>query len=326
MKNKPYAGIGAALGMLVLILDSKTALQGAQTGIDLCLRTVIPSLFPFFLLSIVLTSSFLGSSLPWLRPMGKLCGIPTGAESILISAFLGGYPVGAQAIATAYRSGQLSKADAERMLSFCNNAGPAFLFGMVASMFPERGMAWLLWGIHIASAILVALLMPGISAEAVKMAGQSGISLSQALQRAIGVMATVCGWVVLFRVVIAFLERWVLWLLPMAAQVAVTGLLELSNGCCELWKIADVHTRLLVCSAILSFGGLCVTMQTVSVTSGISLRRYFLGKGIQTLISLLLTSGVICGIWIPCCALLAIFAVILRKTQNRGSNPAAVGV
>lgn len=326
MKNKPYPAIAAALGMLVLIIDSKTALQGAQTGIDLCIRTVIPSLFPFFLLSILLTSSFLGSRQPWLRPLGKLCGIPEGAESILISALLGGYPVGAQAIASAYHSGQLYKSDAERMLAFCNNAGPAFLFGMVTSMFPEKGTAWLLWGIHVASAISVAVLMPGKSANAVELAAQSNISLTDSLDRAIRVMAMVCGWVTLFRVVIAFLERWVLWLLPMTAQVVVSGILELSNGCCALWKIADMNTRLLVCSGILSFGGLCVTMQTASVTSGLSLKRYFLGKGIQTLISLFLTAAVVCGVWIPCCALLAIFAVILRKTQNRGSNPAAVGV
>lgn len=326
MKNKPYAGFAAALGMLMLILDSKTALQGAQNGIDLCMRTVIPSLFPFFLLSIVLTNAFLGSPLTWLRPLGKLCGIPEGAESILISAFLGGYPVGAQAIATAYRSGQLSKADAERMLAFCSNAGPAFLFGMVSSMFPEKGMAWLLWGIHVISAILVAAGMPGKSENRVRMEENAPVTLPSALHRAMIIMAAVCGWVILFRVVIAFLQRWLLWLLPMTAQVAVTGLLELSNGCCELWKIPDVHVRLLVCSGILSFGGLCVTMQTVSVTTGLSLKQYFVGKGMQTVLSFLLTGSVLYGIWLPCCAILAIFGIILRKTQNRGSIPKPVGV
>ena len=49
MKTNKLACTAAALGMLVLILDSKTALAGAREGIDLCIRTVIPSLFPFFL-------------------------------------------------------------------------------------------------------------------------------------------------------------------------------------------------------------------------------------------------------------------------------------
>ena len=49
-KKQLWTGIAASMGMLVLILDGKTALEGARQGIELCLRTVVPSLFPFFLL------------------------------------------------------------------------------------------------------------------------------------------------------------------------------------------------------------------------------------------------------------------------------------
>lgn len=106
MKRRNFwTGICVSLGMLALILDGRTAIEGARQGIGLCLRTVIPSLFPFFVLSILLTSSLLGSSLIVLRPLGRLFGMPEGAESLLIPAFLGGYPVGAQNVAAAFRSG-----------------------------------------------------------------------------------------------------------------------------------------------------------------------------------------------------------------------------
>ena len=326
MKQQLWTGIGASIGMLVLILDGKTALEGARQGIELCLRTVIPSLFPFFLLSVLLTSSLVGSSLPVLRPLGKLCGIPKGAESILVSGFLGGYPVGAQAIASACHAGQVQKKDAERMLAFCNDAGPAFLFGMVSSMFPYRWMAWVLWGIHIVSAVLVSLLIPGNSAKTVGTSSAKQATLSAALRSAITVMATVCGWVVLFRVVIAFLSRWVLWLLPTAAQVAITGLLELSNGCCELTAISDIDLRFILCSGILAFGGVCVTMQTVSVTNGLSLRYYFTGKLLQTVFSLVLSAAVVYDVWLPCCLMIFVFLAFLRKMQKRSSIPKMVGV
>ena len=97
-RRRLLTGIGGCIGLLVLILDAKTALQGARQGVELCLKTVIPSLFPFFVLSILLTSSLLGSRIPLLRPLGRLCGVPKGAESLLIPAFLGGYPVGAQSV------------------------------------------------------------------------------------------------------------------------------------------------------------------------------------------------------------------------------------
>lgn len=322
-KRKLWTGIGAAFGMLVLILDGKTALEGARQGIELCLRTVIPSLFPFFLLSILLTSSFMGSSLPILRPLGRLCRVPIGAESLLVSGLLGGYPVGAQAIAEAYRAGQLQKTDAERLLAFCNNAGPAFLFGMVSSMFPRKWIAWALWGTHIAGAVLAALLIPGDGAKSVTLSESRSVTLSASLNSALKVMAAVCGWVILFRVILAFLSRWFLWLLPAAAQVAVTGVLELSNGCCELLAVTDVRMRFCICAGMLSFGGLCVTMQTVSVTGELSLRHYFLGKGIQTTFSLALAAALVYGAWLPVGVL---FLLSLLFRQKKSSNPAVVGV
>ena len=130
---------------------------------------------------------------------------------------------------------------------------------------------------------------------------QTGTSHSpaSALNTAITVMATVCGWVVLFRVLLAFLKRWIFWILPAAVQVAVTGILELSNGCCELLSVPDVSARFCICSGLLAFGGLCVTMQTVSVTAGLSMKPYFLGKLLQTLFSLALAGLMAYGIWLP---------------------------
>ena len=327
MQRKQLAtGLCASIGMLILILDGQTALEGARTGIELCLKTVVPSLFPFFILSILLTSSFSGSSLPLLRPLGRLCGIPRSMEAILISGFLGGYPVGAQSIASAYHSGQLSRTDAERMLGFCNNAGPAFLFGMISSLFSDHRTVWILWGIHIFSAVMVSLLFPADSSDCRKPANTASISVSDALRSAIRVMAAVCGWVVLFRVIITFLSRWVLWLLPNTAQVALIGILELSNGCCELASIADPSLRFILCAGMLAFGGLCVTMQTKAVTVGLSGKYYYLGKVLQTAFSLLLSCAVSLHLWILLAAFGVCPLVMFWKRQKRSSIPAAVGV
>ena len=46
MGKKILTGSLAALGILVLILDGKTAILGAGDAIELCLASVIPSLFP----------------------------------------------------------------------------------------------------------------------------------------------------------------------------------------------------------------------------------------------------------------------------------------
>lgn len=325
MKRKQlWTGIGVCLGMLALILDSKTALEGARQGVILCLRTVIPSLFPFFVLSILLTSSLLGCSLPVLRPLGRLFGLPEGGESLLIPAFLGGYPVGAQSAAAAFRNGQLSKAEAERLLAFCSNAGPAFLFGMAGAMFPRRWMAWALWGIHVSGALYASLLIPGGGSPAVRLAESRPLSPADALNAAVRVIASVCGWVVLFRILLAFLSRWIFWILPAAVQVVATGLLELTNGCCALCAVSDVSARFCICAGMLALGGLCVAMQTRSVTDGLSMRQYFLGKLLQTVFSVALAALIAYGSWLPFGAV--VLAVPVIKLQKKGSFSPVFGV
>ena len=335
-KSSVIIPTAAAAGMLLLILDSKTALSGAREGLDLCIRTVIPSLFPFFVLSILLTGSLMAHPIPLLRPLCRLLRIPEGTESILITGFLGGYPVGAQSIGSAFRNGQLSAADARRMLAFCSNAGPAFLFGIAASLFPFGWMAWALWGIQLLSAIVTALLIPGQPGE-FRPGSPSPISLPAALRAALGVMGAVCGWVVLFRVLIAFLDRWFGWLLPIQGQVILSGLLELSNGCCALPSIENPGLRFLLCSGFLSFGGLCVTMQTWSVLDGVDSGLYLPGKLLQTLLS----CAMACIVqrffpaqmryripwYLPVIlTAVAILPRILFKFRNRGSIPSPVGV
>ena len=285
-----FAGIGASVGMVILIFDARTAYQGASAGIELCIRTVIPALFPFFVLSILLTGNLVGQSIPILRPVGKLCGIPQGSESLLLIGLLGGYPVGAQNVAQAYESGQLSGSDARRMVSFCSNAGPAFIFGIISQLFPNLIITWSLWGIHIFSAIMVGIIFPGKSTAHNSLKESSGITLSLSLERAIKVMAGVCGWVILFRIILSFLDRWIFWLLPETIQVITAGLLELTNGCSRLNEIKNLGLRFILCSGFLSIGGLCVTMQTVSVTKTLGIGQYVPGKITQTAISILTAS------------------------------------
>lgn len=283
MKRAQYLyGLAAFSGMLVLILDGKTALAGAREGLELCIRSLIPSLFPFFVLSSLLTTSLTGISMPILRPIGILLGIPAGCESLMIPAYLGGYPAGARSVAEAYAQKQLSGASAQRLLLFCNNCGPSFLFGILGSVFPRQWMLWALWGIQIAGSVLIARLHPAHPDNAALRPSRK-TSMSETLSGSLQIMGTVCGWVILFRILLAFLQRWVLWLFPAPVQVLSAGILELSNGCCALSSVMDLRLRFLLCSLMLSFGGICVTMQTASAIGSLSIRPYLISKALQCL-------------------------------------------
>ena len=93
-RKEGYILVCAAFALMLLILDSKAALAGAKEGVSLCIFTVLPSLFPFFFFCNLINSRLLGYRMRPLRPICRLCGIPEGAESILVIGLLGGYPIG----------------------------------------------------------------------------------------------------------------------------------------------------------------------------------------------------------------------------------------
>lgn len=333
-KQNLRTSIAAALGLLVLIFDGKTAISGAIEGVKLCLNTLIPSLFPFFVLSILLTGALSGQAVPLLRPITSICKIPKGAEALLAIGLLGGYPVGAQNVALMYRAGQLSSTQAARMITFCNNAGPAFIFGILGSMFSDWRYPWLLWAIHILTALIVGILLPtGPNNQPVKPLPRE-IRLTDALEHAVKVIALVCGWVILMRLVLSFLERWYLWLLPLPLQIAFCGILELSNGCVRLGEISSESLRFIIASGLLSLGGICVTLQTASVTKGISMKLYFPGKLLGCCISVILSVLVMQPpqrvIYYSIAATAAVLGIIcmisFRFSKNRGGISSLVGV
>lgn len=337
MNRRTLTCIAAALTMLILILDAKTALSGAVEGVQLCIQVVIPSLLPLFFLSIFLTDALSSISTGLLTPLGRFCRIPGNTQALLVLGLLGGYPTGAQSVAEAYRAGHLSKEDGKRLLGFCSNAGPAFVFAMGATQFQDPRIPMVLWLIHILSALITGRILPSFNSKITALPPKnSSISPTAAMGKTLRTLGFVCGWVILFRVLLTFMDRWFLWYIPEELRTAIHIFLELANGCAELNRITNEGLRMMLFSAGLGFGGICVLMQTVSVTGSLGLGMYLPGKLIQCVLSLLLTwlwqrmtfsDPVKNVVIIPLAAvILAVAMVFLYKSEKRGRNSALLRV
>ena len=278
-----------SLGMILLIFDGKTAVSGVKDGLELCFWTLIPSLFPFFVLSAMVTGALSGVSVAPLRWLSRLCRMPDGAESFLLVGILGGYPVGAGNIGAEYHSHRLSLTDARRLSIFCNNAGPSFLFGILGSLFPNAGWTWALWVVQISAAVLTGILLPNGSTNTVSSQDSRCVSFPEALNRGVKSMGLVCGWVIIFRLILTYLDRWILVLLPDSCRVIAIGLLELSNGCVALSSIENTPLRFVLAEIMLSLGGVCVWMQTQAVFPEIRLTDYIAGRFLHCLICVVLS-------------------------------------
>lgn len=282
MKQNKTTLIGGALAMLILILDSRAAANAAAVGLDSCIRTVIPSLLPFFLICGYLTGGIEGCG--WI---GRIFRSSPNCGTVILTGLLGGYPLGARLAAQQTRAGMIAKAQGDRLLLFCSQAGPSFLFGIAATQMDSPSAGWTLWLIQILSALSVARLFPESPVGMPEKADFRSVPQEDRMLAALKAMASVCGWVIVCNVVISFLDRWFLWLLPEPIQVLLSGFVELTGGCLRLRQIQDSELRFLLAAILLNFGGLCVLMQTRSVAPELNLRNYLLGKCLQTGFSIL---------------------------------------
>ena len=276
--------------MSLLIFDTKTAISSTEAGILLCIHSVIPSLYPFIFLSGFVTSCFSGCSLPILKPLCNRLGIPNGTESLYFIGLLGGYPTGAKVIYQAYSENRISKHTALRLLGFFSNAGPAFIFGVISKLFSRLSITWALWTIHILSSLVTAAVLPGKLAENYRNTDTTTLSIPQAISNSIQTMSVICGWVIVFRIFNAYLQKHLLRFLPSTIAAITYGILELVNGCNAISDIGNEGTRFIIISGTLAFGGICVWLQTISVTKDLGTGMYLRGKLLQSVTSVILAT------------------------------------
>jgi len=276
--------------MTLLIFDPSTASTGATAGMKTCLEVIIPSLFPFFIISTYLNASLLGLSIPGIHALGRLLHIPAGGEGILLVGLLGGYPVGAQAIAQAYQQGSIDRRTASILLGYCNNAGPAFIFGIGSRIFSSFRIIMMLWVIHVFSALFTGMLLPKPDADMKLRYCGIKPSITRSLKDSVRITAEICGWVIVFKVIILYVAKFIQLNTQSTASICLSGILELSNGCIQLTAIEFESIRFLLCSIFLAFGGICVMLQTVSVTAKLGIGFYIPGKIMQICFSIILSA------------------------------------
>ena len=100
-KNRLCTLAALLLGVLVLAAP-KAAAQGFAAGTALCLQSVLPALFPFFVVCELRTAAAPPAAL--LRPMQRVLGLasPDTAQAVLLS-WVGGYAVCARLAGQLYR-------------------------------------------------------------------------------------------------------------------------------------------------------------------------------------------------------------------------------
>lgn len=263
------------MAIVFLVLNPAKASAAACEGVRQSMTQVFPALFPFFVLAKLLLGRGGSGKTPKLLTQfsQRLFAVPASALPVFLLSLVSGCPVGAASASELYRRGGCTKDEAERLLVYSSNCGPAFLLGVVSPRLPGgmQDALFLLLAQILISVWLGALL--GAGKDASQMAEQAPSKTKLPFARAFtdAVLSggrnalIVCAYVVFFSSVTAFLPE-----LPL-----VRGLGEMTGGI--LLLSPKMPYALPTAAFLLGFGGLSVACQVLAAISdaGLSGRLYF---------------------------------------------------
>lgn len=300
-KTNVIMAASAVFSAIMLAAHPSELTGAAASALILWYKSVLPALFPFITASLVLLNTGvpeLVSKLfaPFMKPLFGLSGICGFAW---LCGLIAGYPTGAKITYEMLSDEKITTSEAERLMTFCNCPGPLFIIGTVgASFFGDKTFGYLLF-----TSVFLASTLTGIAfrfkslSPTVKIIPQvrkraytpAGAILGSAVSSAAETTLLVCGYIVVFAVILKALE--ITGAVAYASRsinipedtlyAVLSGFLEMTQGtfCTSLLGV-PLEFRLALAASLLSWGGLSINMQVLAVISGskINMRPYFLSR------------------------------------------------
>lgn len=267
-------------GFILLKFPQKAG-EGITKGINICLGTLIPSLFPFMLLSSVAVNSDIMRlfEVPFSSVMSFCLRLPGKALAVILLSVTGGYPLGGKTVKSLLEKGELTRSQGRRLMLFCVNPGPAFCISTLGHyMLGNKTAGSVIYLSVLTSSLIIAIisgfLSDGDDTYFIKSEKDDSPPLSEALVRSVSQagrdILNVCGWVIVFSCVISLIE-----ILPLPQGLKTMGsyFLEITNGC----TYASQSLSLPLIAGLVGFGGFCTHFQIMPTLISVRLKyKYFI--------------------------------------------------
>jgi len=295
---------------VIILIFPNEIIKSAKSGLMLWFNTVLPSLFPFMVGANILMGfgfvSFMGTLLEPL--MLKIFNVSGTGAFALVMGLTSGYPMGAKITADLYNNNKLKKTEAQRLLSFTNNSGPLFIIGAVGiGMFKNVNIGYTMLIIHYISAIITGIIFKSykynekyhytptknVFKTALKNMQESrekenktfGLILNESIKNSLESVAIVGGFIILFSVLVKMLSI----INNNLNNGVIIGILEITNGCNIISNTKITVEKVILASALISWGGLSIHAQAINFISktDLSIGLYIFSKFIHSIISII---------------------------------------
>ena len=268
--------------------------SGVTNGLKMCFYIILPSLFPFMVLSTyIIKSDIFKFTYKIFSPVSKfLFRQPACTVPAIFMSMIGGFPIGIKMTSNLLKENSLTHNQAQRLCFFCMNGGPAFIITAVGVNMLGSAKAGIIMFVSLCiSSFIIGIFTRFLDDKKdfyTHTQNQSAlISLSSTVSDALQSVLGICAWVVIFGAIINCLK---ICTENENVYTVVSSFLEVTNGCIMLTGKMPIP----VITAIIGFGGICVHCQVLSSLKecGVKYSQFFvcriLNGAIASFISYLL--------------------------------------
>ncbi len=293
----------------LFLRSPQIAAEYTERGLLLCAKTVIPSLFPFMVISEIIVSSGIGDTVgkPFGRFTRKVFGISGPSACAVILGALCGFPIGAKTAVSLYDRGSIDRRELSRLLTFCNLAGAAFLISTVGvSIWSSATFGIGLYCVQLIAAVLIgAWGKQRDNADAVhfpcaKRRNEISFSIfTRAAAASANGMLVICAYVAFFSALVGSLGEVISPVIPSKSVTAFFyALFEISSGVSYAAAADSVFVGALLSAFAVGWSGLSVHFQIMSICDGrgVSFFPYLRAKAAQAILCVVMTA-----IWFSVC-------------------------
>ena len=272
------------------IIFSKEVSSGLNEGIYFCVTVLVPSIFPFMIISSLTAKSGLSFSSKALNKVSNfLFGLSAKTAFTVLIGVLGGYPVAAKGIGSLYKNGSISEREAVKAAYTAVGAGPGFLVTFIGVRLLnsfEAGAALLVS--QTVSVFLLGIINRIIfgkgnynSDKEIKSNLNAFELFTSSVSGAVYSTIEMCAVVCVFSSIIKIAEKF------LGNSYIIYILLEVTKACCKLSENGNI---VLIAFAA-GFGGICVHIQIFQALGKVRIKKwiFFLYRIIQGGITAALT-------------------------------------
>ena len=280
-----------------LLINKQIIYVSIMYALNMWVNSLLPSLFPFFIISDILINYNIINYLPK-RIRGiikKIFRINDNMLMIFLLSMIAGFPSNARNVRTLYNKGLISIEEANHILIYSHFANPIFILTIVGECFlNSRIIGIMLLVTHYLSNIILGILFRNNYFVNTMNNNNSVISFSKifinSIKKAIDTILLICGILTIFLVLSTVIVN--TFHFNSYNTMIIKGLLEITIGIEALGKLnLSMIYKTVLASMFLAFGGISVHVQVISqiTDTNINYMYYFIGRMYQMMLAGLLT-------------------------------------